>query len=392
MTPRTGAGGAAVLFAALFPAACLQTVMLPPPPQAGGTGGGSADDGGNPGGGGAGDRDGGLDHSTICNNPNTSLAIRRPWPSIVVAVDHTNSMISNRLGGNDSKLEAVASALKARLNKYGPVVRFGYVEFPGMSRSCSNMTSACCVSAVTQPAANTENGIISTLDQCNPLSQGCGLGDTAPTAQMLRDVGDAYNELLANTNPVDQEWRSILLLTDGEPGCPLGSSSSDPCMQATSEIARLNIQGITTSVVAVGDVPGDLDTHGANKCLNSMANVSGVVRSTVSPFYFPVMTESQLGNTLTSIITEAVCHLELLDLPADRDRTTIQLGMSNSSGGTTTVTVPRDTSHTNGWDYEKTADTKVVFYGAACGNFIDTILTGGLQRVRVQGCPVPPAH
>jgi hypothetical protein len=208
---------------------------------------------------------------------------------------------------------------------------------------------------------------------------------------MLRDVSDAYNELVATTSPVDQELRSILLLTDGEPGCASGGAT-DACPQAANEIAKLNIQGIPTSVVAVGDVPGDVDPNNANKCLNSLANVSGVVRSSVSPFYYPAMTESQLGSILTSIISDAVCHIELLDLTADRDRTTIQLVMPTSGGGTNTMMVPRDTSHANGWDYQRTADTKVVFYGAACGNFIDTILSGGLQRVRVQGCPVSTGH
>ena len=396
MTRRTGAGGAAVILAALCPAACLQTVVLSPPGVESAGGSSGLDAGNLPDGGGSGDRDGASDRNTACTSSNTALAIRRPWPSIVLAVDHTNSM-GNRLG-NGTRLEEVSSALTSRLNKYGPVVRFGYVEFPGTSRSCSNTTNSCCVGSVTQPAPNTENGILSAIDQCVSSGSGCVSGDGAPTAQMLAQVNKAYDDLLnsggGTSTAADLELRFVLLITDGEPGCATGASV-DPCEQAANEVAGLSIQGIRTFVVGVGgDLPND-DSRGGNKCINGMANVSGIVRSAVGPFYYPATTDNLLGGYLTSIITQTVCHLELLDEPADPDRTEIQFSMQVSAGSSNfmNVPVPRDTTHTNGWDYERTADTKVTFYGNACTTFIDTVLTGGMQRVRVQGCPIPsPAH
>jgi hypothetical protein len=395
MRPRTGSGGAAVLLAALFPLGCLQTVVLPPlgVEAAGGSSGldaGPLVDGG----GGTGDRDGATDRNTTCTGTDTNLSIRRPWPSIVVAVDHTNTM-GNHFG-NGTRLEEVSSALTSRLNKYGQVVRFGYVEFPGMSRSCSNTPNGCCVGPVTQPAPNTENGILSALGQCFSGS-GCVGGDGAPTAQMLAQVNNAYADLLTsgrgNSTPAELELRFVLLITDGEPFCATGVQG-DPCVQAANEVAGLSIQGIKTFVVVVGDVPND-DTRGGNACLNSLANVSGIVRSAVGPFYYPATSDNALGTHLTSIITQTVCHLELLDEPADPDRTEIQFSMQVNAGSSNfmNVPVPRDTTHINGWDYERTADTKVTFYGAACGNFIDTVLNGGMGRVHVQGCPIAaPGH
>jgi hypothetical protein len=392
-TGWTGGGRAAVLIALLLPAGCMSSFTLGRPPGGGGGDTGSVDSGGDspPGA----DRDGSSDRDGNCpagSSFSQFQQVHRITPSLVIALDHSSSMSMSRFGNNNgTRLSVVQSTLEDRLAKYAQIIRFGYVEFPGVAQghSCSNM-NGCCVGKVSPPVNGSEVGIINAIDQCGAgqsASSGCLNSDATPTAQALSAVEETYGGLGGadaggtSSNPL----RYTLLITDGEPSCPvMGMPSGDLCGQASAEVARLNSMGILTYVIGVGEIMGFADMQtGANVCLNDLALAGGASRGSKSPFYYPAMNEGAFDSALDLIVTQTACHVEV-DETTDPDQTRIEV-VSNNNNSSGPVTIPRDPTAINGWAYERNSDTKIAFYGAACTTFLSTVQSNN-QKIRGDGC------
>jgi hypothetical protein len=388
----TGAGRAAVLVAALLPVACMSSFTLGRPPTGAGGDTGNVDAGGDSISGA--DRDGSSDRDGNCPASSSFLGLnpKRFTPSIVIALDHSSSMTNSRFGNNNgTRLSVVQSALEDRLMKYAQIIRFGYVEFPGVTagHACANM-NGCCVGKVIQPLNGSEGGIIAAIDQCGvgqSQSSGCLNSDSTPTAMALSAINDTYMSLGAGGagGAGGSSISYTLLITDGEPSCAMGTSTmpGDACNQAGLEIGKLSkLLNVFTFVLGVGDIPGFSDSAGANSCLNDLAVAGGLSRADKSPFYYPASNESTLNSDLNTIVGQAACHLEIDDT-VDPDRTQIEIITSGNNNMSSSATVPRDA--TNGWSYDRNSTTRIIFNGTSCQDFLNAAASTN-QKVRAEGC------
>jgi hypothetical protein len=357
MTPRTGAGGAAVLLAALFPAACLQTVVLPPP-QARGTGGtgGLGSDGGNL-------ADGPISGDGVGPCPaGTALKIRYDAPTVMIALDHSGSMMSTHFGSSTTatRLTAVQGVIKDLFATFGTKsVNFGYLEFPQVqqNRTCNN---GCCVGTVNYPLSGSQVGIRDAMDRCAPPNPSATClpasdANATPTAQALSWVMDAFNLVKPNVGP----QKITLLITDHEPGC---GGSADACMQAQMQVATLSSSHIPTYVVAVSaeSIPGATDS-----CLTDLALNSLVPRDS-SPRYYWATSDATLRSYLTNPVQTAACYAQVDDSNFDPRRTNVDVAIDGER-------VPQGTK--DGWTFIDLSNGRlgIQFSGTACTKYLKPV-------------------
>jgi hypothetical protein len=126
---------------------------------------------------------------------------------------------------------------------------------------------------------------------------------------------------------------------------------------------------VPTFVVGIGATPDAKDT------LAKMAQAGGVPNTTPGqPAYYPVSSSKDLVDILEkAAIRITPCSYPIAQDPPVRDRVTIQ---------SATGVIPRDETHTDGWDYSLDGN-EVVFYGPACA-----ALKSGVTSVQaIYGCP-----
>jgi hypothetical protein len=91
--------------------------------------------------------------------------------------------------------------------------------------------------------------------------------------------------------------------------------------------------------------------------LNAMAVAGGRPQAGLTSYY-PANNQAELQAALQSIAVSVIsCSIPLEEAPDLPDLVRVYM-----DGGT----VPRDTSHQNGWDYTDSGHLEIMLYGAAC--------------------------
>jgi hypothetical protein len=198
-------------------------------------------------------------------------------------------MVNDRLGnsGNTTKLEAAQAALNSAIMNYSKnmVAHFGYMDFPASGSQCG-------ISAISS--------------------------------------------------------RSVLLLTDHESNCTVGSSLN-PCDDAIIQAGRLlNMESATTNVLAIG-LSNDNPNLPFNGCLDQIGRAGGAPRtaadgSVATTAYYPIASTTSLNDTLKAIINPAACRFYIKVSSFDRDNMTITVDGN---------AIPSDRK--NGWAFEDSA-------------------------------------
>ena len=180
----------------------------------------------------------------------------------------------------------------------------------------------------------------------------------------------------------------MLLLTDHEPNCTVGSSLN-PCDDAMIQAERLlNMESATTNVLAIG-LSNDNPNLPFNGCLDQIGQAGGAPRtaadgSVATTAYYPIASTTSLNDTLKAIINPAACRFYIKASSFDRDNMTITVDGN---------AIPSDRK--NGWAFEDSASstaTYVTFAGQACLDLIDSFRNPGAQGVSFKFCPVVAAH
>jgi hypothetical protein len=171
-----------------------------------------------------------------------------------------------------------------------------------------------------------------------------GTGNGTPTAAAI-SAGASYLRTL-----VDDNTRSMLLVTDGAPTCAgkSGALSDDAVMaqlDAMTAIASARAEGFRTIVVAPS-------TTADVSALNALAQAGGYARQGDVQFF----TESTFREWFAGPELRA-CRFSLASQPpVPTDLTVILNG----------VVVPRDPSRVNGWEYTTQPYSAVELHGAWC--------------------------
>jgi hypothetical protein len=216
--------------------------------------------------------------------------------------------------------------------------------------------SRCDTTDINVPIAlNNATAIDATLTMTFP-------GGPTPTATAVQK-GTAYLTALNDPHP-----KYILLATDGLPNCFFEQGFLD----ATQMVAAAATAGFKSFVVGVGTGPIEDVT------LNDMANAGQMQRQGGPPFYYPAQNPMDLENALAAIASQILsCTFELPDAPPDP---------SNVEVSVNGMVVPRDPTHTDGWDLigpDASGKYKIVFYGPSC----EATRAVGVDVQVVLGCP-----
>jgi hypothetical protein len=184
--------------------------------------------------------------------------------------------------------------------------------------------------------------------------------------------------------PSDKQ-KYILLATDGQPTCaggdPLlggGDPDTDDFPSGPAAVAEVAAMGIKVPVVGIAFSktwdPTNLKDN--EVALNDMAKAGGMPRPT-DPAYYAANSSADLAAAfaqITGIVISCTFDLKGMKPPAP-DNVAVKIDGAK---------VPRDKTHTEGWDYD--ADqANVVIYGQAC----DQLKTAATSNVNVQiifGC------
>jgi len=177
-------------------------------------------------------------------------------------------------------------------------------------------------------------------------------GSPTPTRNGV-NAAAAYMATLTDTNP-----KYLLLATDGEPTCnpdlPASMMNTADSMGAQQAVLDAFNMGFKTIVVGIGDTMGAAT-------LDQMAINGGMPQTGAATSFYQVTDTASLVAALQTILGRVgSCQFEIGAAPN-----------SNTSNDFIDVfgdgtKIPRDTTHTDGWDYSNATHTAIEIFGPRC--------------------------
>jgi len=356
----------------------------------GGRGGGGGPSGGS--GGGPTAPDAGLDYvgsdyngsGMTCGMQTSPVPYTPTIPDVLIVFDRSGSM--SGMFGSGTRYTVEAMILKDLVAKYEDRIRFGFSQFP--SKGDSMGQSGCSADAVSVGVDfKTSAAIAAAIDAAAPV------GGSTPTAGALRAARQYYAGLMDGIRD-----RYVLLSTDGAPSCRVdGSPAGTSCMgttivvqaceDAAVETAMLAAAGVKVVTLGVGNQLSSgsgfagLICPGATMfpdCLEKLSSMGGAPRPGGPPSYYVAEDPDQLRKALEDMLTGVVkpsCTIDLTSAPVDPNLVAVFFDSTQ---------IPRDPSHTNGWDWEPGSKTRINIYGPACNRLQSFAVK--VTEVRF-GCP-----
>jgi len=323
----------------------------------GGTNGGGAGNGG--GNSGVPSEDANCGHQT---NP-----IQMVPPDLLIILDRSQSMsqlpngmaCAPNCNGMD-KWTQMTTAISQVVTQTDTTIRWGLKYF-------SNSGTCGVNNNVAVPVGNMSGQAISTsIGGTNP-------GGSTPT-RVAVNTGLQYLMGLTDTNP-----KYILLATDGLPNCMPNNNNTmaDDSPGAVAAVAAAAAAGVPTFVVGIGTIAKGQTT------LMQLAAAGGRAPA-AAPGYFQVNSTADLVTVLQTI--QGMVASCTFTIPPPPVPTNVAVHADANS-------IPKDTSHTNGWDYNgtctatQTTPCSIQVYGSWC----DRIKAKEFKNVEaLYGCPGEP--
>jgi len=268
--------------------------------------------------------------------------------------------------GVPSRWEVLRDALFATILPFDASLAMGAKFFPEVAERGAPVEEACAtdIGAGIAPARNNTAAIMSVFDTTEPV------GGT-PTSEAVRLAA----QYLTGTRGVA---RTMVLATDGAPNCngdlqqnrctctSFSANGTPQCNGPTGEYQCLDdtrtintirtifeSQKIPVYVIGIGST----ERPEFLQVLDNMAVAGGRARAT-APRHFNVTTATEMKAALGTI-QESVAKCTYLTPSAPTDPSAISVEVDGKS-------IPRDTSHTNGWDWLDQGYGTLQFFGAAC--------------------------
>ncbi|MFO0608360.1 MAG: vWA domain-containing protein [Polyangiales bacterium] len=295
---------------------------------------------------------------------------------ILLVLDRSGSMNQtlNNAGGV-SKWRLLRDALAATLPRVASRVRVGALFFP--EYGAASRGAACALANIPSIDVGLASG---TTGQILSVFDDTGTAGGTPTAPALLR---AYTYLVRN--PDRTRARYLVLATDGAPNCnaaldpatcicggPGGGgrgcgTDAERCLddtRAVSDITQIASNAVTSMPVYVIGLADNTDSTFATT-LRRMAVAGGRPnRATGTPTYYDVQRPEELTAALSAIQNEvARCTFVAPSRPTDPDAITLTVNG---------VSVPRDTSRVNGWDWTDMGFGELTLFGAACPRDTET--------------------
>jgi hypothetical protein len=256
--------------------------------------------------------------------------------------------------GVDSRWNQVTTALKEVVSTTDTMVNWGFKFF--------GSASGCGVTAPPEVPIGPMNGpaIVAAINNART-------GSATPT-RLGVNAGAAYMATLTDTNP-----KYLLLATDGAPTCNptlpasmmnMNMDDSPGAQQAVTDAFNL---GFKTFVVGIGDTMGAAT-------LDQMAINGGMPQTGAATSFYQVTDTASLVAALQTILGRVgSCQFEVGAAPNSMTSNDL---IDVFGDGTA---IPRDTTHTDGWDYSNAAHTAIEVFGPRC----DAVKAGTTMNVTV---------
>jgi von Willebrand factor type A domain-containing protein len=322
----------------------------------GGSGGGTGGAGGVAGGGGSGGTAGtggagGTGGTGGSNCGERDFMLQHLPPDLMIVLDKSGSMADPPSTGGNSKWSQVTSALVSSIQMSQSQIRWGLMFFP--------FDNACATASGPNVTCGDNNAL--TIQLAIGFQQP---GGSTPTADAVRHAA-THLAGLSDPNP-----RYIVLATDGEPNCAGGDPNTADNAGAEAAVSQAAAMGIHTFVIGISA------DAAADAVLSQMAMNGGEARA-AAPYYYSVNSQADFVAAINAITGQVVsCTFAVPTPPPDPSLVRVQAnGMD----------VPRDPTHTNGWDFGP-MNQSITFYGMWC----DRLRSGSITTIHaIYGCPPP---
>jgi hypothetical protein len=318
--------------------------------------------------------DAGVDSPDSPDSPDAPLScvpghftLVRGSVEVMFVLDRSGSMALNLDGSANPprRWTVLHDALAATLPPYQDTLQMGAYAFPrrfdaSFARSC-DVTRAIDVT----PALHDANAVLDILATTDPWG-------ATPTANAIDFVGSTMLPRLSADHSA-----TIVLSTDGGPNCnvmlDVGTctcTSVDPMGQptcfgmptnclddarTTQNVAMLAAQGIPTFVIGL-----DADAEPAERmALDEMARAGGRPNTQPGQFAYCSARQPDQVRAAFDTIERSITRCTLRSPSRPDDPNAIMVSIDGT-------TLPRDTTHANGWDWTDTSFGRISFFGAAC--------------------------
>lgn len=318
-------------------------------------------------------RDGGGPAATgDAGSCGTVIPVHRGGSDVLVVLDRSCSMARSILGGEtyasdpNAKWNLALASLQTVLARYDARVRWGVVAFPTVGEGCATPGGGVDPRTLVEPQPLGAAAVVRALNGRGVAPfEVCGLRGQPHDTPLARAL-----EVAATSRSFRDPTRAhhVLLVTDGIETC-----ERSPLTALVRRTQALRGLGVLTAVVGFGrnESPEQLD---------AIAVAGGVPRSG-TPRYHTASNAAALQTALDSIAGAAAdCGFTLRDAPADPSRLRVV-----ASGGGGTLSIPRDLTRNEGWDYDGLTRT-LTLYGSACA----ALRTAAYSNLNVTyDCPAP---
>lgn len=276
-------------------------------------------------------------------------------PNLLVVLDRSCSM-RDEVGGS-TKWQIAVDALNTLTTSYNGKIRFGLTLFPDLTMP------SCGQAMIPIPPADANEAAIQSL-----LTKSLMMDDPYyPDGPCVTNIDTAMEQASMEPSLKDMTRSNYaLLITDGkQSSCNLAGGDTGTEMI----IANMFAQNIPTFVIGFGSGIDPMQ-------MNKFAVAGGVPNS--MPKYYDASDQASLEAALDIIADATIgCKFVLTETPPDSDQIYVFFDK---------VSVPRDPTHMNGWDYDPATNT-VEFFGPSC----DALKAGTVTDVAVVfGCNKPP--
>lgn len=288
------------------------------------------------------------------------LALQFHPANFLVVLDRSCSMKQLLSGTQTTKWTAAVTALHDALAGYPDALRWGLTMFPDTTGE------SCAQDAIPFPLADHNATAIDTLLQSALATTDALYPAKGPCVTNI-DTGVEQAATDPSLAMTDRKSYLLLVTDGGQAGCSLGGGAAG----AVSAVGDLASHGVTTFVVGFGSSVNATE-------LDNLAAAGGAPQAGAHK-YFQADDAAALDTTIAAIASQAVSCAITVD-PAPPDGSQLYVWFDH------TTSVPRDTSHTSGWDYDPATHT-VTLYGSSC----DELKTHTVTSVNIIfGCPNPP--
>lgn len=331
-----------------------------------------------------------IDPDAGCATQNTPTT-RAPM-NLLMVVDRSGSMSECADGGSGSgcmtKWAATQQGLTRLLMALEPEARVGLLFFPSASNASSADGYRTPVIGVDRPLRETRDALLAAINSTRPngnTPMACAIPQAVDYLRGITDTGS----------------RNIMLITDGAPtdecSGQMCNNPFDPNFITCVMNASIAAQGVILAGVARGarNMPQvrtfALGTPDAVPSFMSSVAVNGqtprMAGCEPNNCHYTLGTATfltDLNMALDSVRDRAAtCEYVLQVDPMTADPNLINVYYTPMTGAAGRY-IPRDTTHTNGWDYAP-GGRSIVFYGMLCDE-----VRGGSTGASVQiiyGCP-----